>query len=247
VDSNPVITLLFYTCIALAAALYSAVGQGGGSGYLAVMALFGLVPDVMKPAALTMNLAVSTIVWYRLYRAGQFRVDYFLPFMVTSVPAAFIGGAIMVGTVLYNVLVGAALLIAAGRLIWRPKSTDQNRAPRRNPSFAIGAGLGVLSGITGVGGGLFLAPVLIFLGWCTLPQNFALSAAFIWVNSLSAIVGYLAWGHSLPEGLPLMILAALAGTAVGLILVARVATPVNLQRILGIVLFIAAIKMIGGS
>lgn len=239
-------SLLFYLCLALAAALYSSVGQGGGSGYLAVMALFGMAPEELRPAALSMNLAVSSVVWWRLNRAGHFRTDLFWPFAITSVPLAFVGGTLQLATFWYNLLVGIALLIAALRLLLRSSELQKQRSPQHGPALMYGAGLGLVSGITGVGGGIFLSPLLLFLGWCSLRENFALAAGFIWVNSLAAVIGYTWSAQSWPSGIPLMVIAALLGTTLGLLWSTRSAKPVTLQRVLGVVLVIAASKMILG-
>jgi uncharacterized membrane protein YfcA len=239
-------TLVLFLCIALAAALYSAVGQGGGSGYLAVLALFGMSPETMRPAALSMNLAVSSIVWWRLYRAGHFRRDLFFAFAITSVPMAFVGGALKLHAFWYNLLVGTALLVAALRLFVSTMEVRAERKAQRVPAMFYGAGLGLVSGITGVGGGIFLSPLLLFLGWCTLRENFALAAAFIWVNSLAAILGYTWSAQVWPQGISGMIIAALCGTFVSLFWSERVAKPVTLQRVLGGVLLIAAAKMMLG-
>lgn len=239
-------SLLFFVLIALAAALYSSVGQGGGSGYLAVMAFFGLAPEVIRPAALSMNLAVSSVVWWRLQRAGHFRGDLFWPFAVTSIPMAFVGGALQLEALLYNILVGVALLLAAARLLWRPPDLAQLRAPQRVPAAAYGAGLGLVSGITGVGGGIFLSPLLLFLRWCTLKENFALAAAFIWVNSLAAIIGYTWSARPWPADVPILMVVALIGVLAGIVWSERIATQTTLQRVLGLVLVVAGLKMILG-
>jgi len=239
-------SLMLFLCIALAAALYSSVGLGGGSGYLAVMALFGTAPEVMRPAALSMNLAVSSVVWWRLRRAGYFRMSLFWPFVLTSIPMAFIGGMLRLDNFWYQLLVGAALLLAAGRLLQRPVEQQQIRDPRRGPALIYGAAIGLLSGSTGVGGGIFLSPLLLLLRWCSLRENFALAAAFVWVNSLAALLGY-AWSeHPWPGDIPFMVVAALLGTVAGLLWSERLANPLMLQRILGFILVIAAGKMVLG-
>jgi uncharacterized membrane protein YfcA len=230
----------------LAAALYSSVGQGGGSGYLAVMALFSLAPEVMRPAALSMNLVVSSVVWWRLHRKGYFRADLFWPFAMTSMPTAFVGGALRLDAIPYRILVGSALAIAAIRLLSRPPDLLQLRVPTRVPALAYGAGMGLVSGITGVGGGIFLTPLLLFLRWCTLKESFALAAAFIWANSLSAMIGY-AWSDQpWPDLMPVMMVVALFGTLGGILWSERLAKPVALQRVLGVVLVFTAVKMIAG-
>ena len=237
-------TVWFYLLIGLAAALYSTVGQGGGSGYLAVMALFALDPAVMKPAALSMNVFVTSIVWWRAHRAGVFRWDLLWPFVITSVPLAVVGGALTLEATLYRVLVGAALLLAALRLLFGGGVMDEIKSPRRGLSLWAGGVLGLLAGLTGVGGGIFLSPLLVYLRWCTMPQNLAVSAAFIWINSVAALSGYTVTTPAWPPGIPMMVVAAVAGTLVGAWVGGRRASPLALRRLLGLVLVLTALRMI---
>ncbi len=237
-------SIWFLILIGLAAALYSSVGQGGGSGYLAVMALYGMSPAHMKPAALIMNIFVTSLVWYRHYRAGEFKWVLFWPFIVTSIPAAFVGGALTLGPSLYRALVAVALLVAALRTLWRSQVDDTVVRPTATAMLITGAVLGLVSGATGVGGGIFLAPLLLYFRWCDLRETFALSAAFIWVNSVAAVFGYGFAGHAFPLNVAWLVVAALAGTFVGVKIVAFYGTPHRLQRLLGIVLAVAAVRML---
>lgn len=234
----------FLILIALAAALYSSVGQGGGSGYLAVMALYGVVPAHMKPAALVMNVFVTSIVWYRYYRDGNFKWAFFWPFAVTSIPMAFVGGALTLHAAAYRLIVALALLVASIRLLWSPPHASGTQRPGWPVTIVVGGVLGLVSGITGVGGGIFLSPLLLLFRWCSLREAFALSAAFIWVNSAAGVSGYAFVGNAWPSGMVWLVVAALAGTAVGVKILARRGTPQTLQRILGAVLMIAALRML---
>ena len=234
----------FLVCITLAAALYSSVGQGGGSGYLAVMALFGVTPMHMKPAALLMNIFVTSVIWYRYHRAGNFRWDLFWPFIITSVPMAFVGGSITLYSTVYRVIVALALLTAALRLVWRPTHGDDVQEAKWHIASVFGAILGLISGMTGVGGGIFLSPLLLFFRWSSLNETFALSAGFIWVNSVAGILGYLFTGGSWPPGMAWMVLAVLFGALIGAKIFADHSTPQTLQRVLGVILVIAAIRIL---
>ncbi len=234
----------FLVLIATAAALYSSVGQGGGSGYLAVMALYGVTPAHMKPAALVMNVFVTSIVWYRYYRDGNFKWELFWPFAVTSIPMAFIGGTVTLHAAAYRLIVALALLVASIRILWRPPHAGRTRRPGWPVTVVIGAVLGLVSGITGVGGGIFLSPLLLLFRWCSLRETFALSAGFIWVNSVAGVSGYAFIGNAWPSGMAWLVLAAVAGTAVGVKILAGRGTPQTLQRILGMVLMIAALRML---
>lgn len=245
-DTTNLVALL--ALIVATAALYASVGQGGGSGYLVAMALFGLAPAFMKPAALAMNIAVSALGFLRLARAGHFEARLFLPFALGSVPAAYLGGAYTLSDAVYKYIVGAALLLAAGRL-FREQPDTIEAAVRRLPfaaAVALGAGIGLLAGLTGVGGGIFLSPVLLFLRLTTMRQNAAIAAAFILVNSIAGLAGYAysAPGSSFPEGLWLYVAAALAGGAVGSELAVRRLAPAALKKLLAVLLVIAAAKLI---
>lgn len=234
----------FLALIALAAALYSSVGQGGGSGYLAVMALYGMTPAHMKPAALIMNVFVTSIVWYRYYRHGEFKWKLFWPFVVSSIPMAFIGGALTLHAAAYRLIVALALLVASVRILWRPPRESRIRRPGWPVTIVVGAVLGLVSGITGVGGGIFLSPLLLLFRWCSLQETLALSAGFIWVNSVAGVSGYAFNNDVWPSGMVWLVLAALFGTAVGVKILAGRGTPQALQRILGVVLMIAALRML---
>ncbi len=234
--------------IFLAAALYSSVGHGGASGYLAAMALFGLAPAVMKPTALTLNILVSALATLRWHNAGQANWRALLPLVVTSVPAAFLGGAIHLPNTWYRALVGIVLLAAAARLFYalRPATSasgQQSQVPWLGGG-ATGAGVGILSGLTGTGGGIFLSPVLLFAGWANLKQSAGITAPFILVNSMAGLAGNFASVRGLPAELPYFVAAALLGAVVGLQFGVKWASNVALQRVLGVVLVIAAGKFL---
>lgn len=229
--------------IALAASLYSSVGHGGASGYLAVMALLGVAPAAMKPAALVMNIFVAGLAAWRLYRARYFDARLFWPFAFGSIPLAFVGGLLTLPGHFYRYLVGAALLVAAGRLLIEARDLPARSAPPPGLAVTVGAVLGFVSGLTGVGGGIFLSPLLLFLRWADMRHTAALSAAFILLNSLAGLAGQVSAGAGIPPGLPWMVLAALAGGAVGAELAVRRLAPVKLRRLLGVVLTIASAKM----
>ena len=230
--------------IAFAAVLYSAVGHGGASGYLAAMALFGVAPVFMKPAALAMNIAVAGLVFYRLWRAGHFDARLFWPFALGSIPLAFIGGALTLPGGVYKILVAGALLVAAFRLLWKTQDHDASTTPNIWLALASGAGLGFLSGLTGVGGGIFLSPLLLLLRWANMRTTAAVSAAFILVNSIAGLAGHASVAVTWPAQLPLLMLAALAGAVIGSELAVRRLATVTLRRVLGVVLVIAGAKLL---
>ena len=234
---------LLLALVVVAAALYSSVGHGGASGYLAAMALVGLPPSAMKPAALTMNVGVAALVLWRLARAGHFDGRLFLPFALGSIPLAAVGGAFTLTDSLYRYVVAAALLVAAARLVFAVRDTEPRERPPAWLAVAIGAALGLLSGLTGVGGGIFLSPVLLFLRWTNMRSNAAIAAAFILVNSLAGLFGYALTATAWPTGLPTLVLVALIGGVVGSELAVRRLAPVKLKKLLALVLLIAGLKM----
>jgi len=239
-------TLALFALIFIAAVLYSSVGHGGASGYLAAMALFGIAPAAMKPLALSMNIMVAGLGFARLYRAGYFKFSLFWPFALGSIPAAYIGGAWKLTDTTYRTIVGIALLIAAIRMFAESKDDAVRRAPPFAAALLLGAGIGLLSGLTGVGGGIFLSPILLMLHWTTMRESAALAAAFILVNSIAGLAGYASSPHAAwPEARWIFVLVALAGGLVGSELATRRLAPALLKRLLGVVLIVAAWKMIG--
>lgn len=227
------------------AALYSSVGNAGASGYLAVMALAGMAPDVMKPTALLLNVIVSVIATIRFYRAGHFSWRIFWPFMLSSVPLAAVGGGISVSRGVYSVIVGLILLLAAWRLlVYTEPSTIARKRLRVLPSLACGSAIGFVSGLTGIGGGIFLSPLLLLMKWADARQSASVASAFVLVNSVAALMGYVAATGSVPSTGLLWAVAAAFGALVGSELGVRRLAEVTLRRILAAVLTIAGLKLI---
>lgn len=238
--------LILAAAILLMAALYSSVGHAGASGYLAAMALAGVAPAVMKPTALTLNILVALIATARFYRAGYFSWRILLPFALSSIPFAFLGGALTLPGSVYQKVVGLALLFAAFRLWVRASArADAEAKPVPLPAaVALGAGIGLLSGVTGVGGGIFLSPVLLLAGWAETRQASGVAAAFILVNSAAGLAGHLASVRMLPDSIYLWGVAAVAGGLVGTELGRRRLATVTLRRVLSAVLVVAGLKMV---
>jgi uncharacterized protein len=237
--------LLLAVLILIAATLYSAVGHGGASGYLAAMALMGVAPAEMKPAALCLNILVAGIGSWRYLRAGYFQRKLFVQLMLASVPLAFMGGMLQLPAHWYQPLVGVVLLYAA----WRFFSPAPDRALVAKPpplAVALVAGglIGFLSGLTGVGGGIFLSPLLVLLAWSTVREASGIAALFILVNSIAGLAGLMTQGVSLPAELiwwaPAAIIGGLIGTELGS---RRLGVPI-LKKLLGVVLVVAGMKMI---
>lgn len=239
-------TFLLTLLILVAAILYSSVGHAGASGYLAAMALFGLAPDVMKPTALVLNLVVATVGTIRFARAGHFAWNVFWPFAVLSIPCAFMGGWMKLPIQTYKILLGLVLLFAAWRLAFKQSThapAEQKPVPVA-PALAFGAGLGFLSGLTGVGGGIFLSPLLLFLGWADVRKTAGVSVVFILVNSASGLLGHLASVKNVPQEIVWWAPAALVGGLIGSELGSRRLAPMTMRRLLAVVLVVAGVKML---
>jgi hypothetical protein len=231
--------------VLLSAVLYSSVGHGGASAYLAAMALFGVAPAAMKPAALAMNIVVALAGAARFGAHGLVPWRLLLPFCLGSIPAAYLGGALAVPVLAHRTILGVVLLLAAARL-WLPLRRDGTRPHPGGAWLAlIGAGLGLLSGITGVGGGIFLSPLLILAGWEEPRRTAGASAVFILLNSIAGLAGHLLQGAGgLPPGTSLLAALALAGGLYGSWLGARRLVPLALRRLLGVVLLVAGAKLL---
>jgi hypothetical protein len=229
-----------------AAWLYSSVGHGGASGYLAMMALLAVAPATMKPTALVLNILVASVATVKFYRAGAFDWRTFLSFGLPAIPLAFVGGAITLPTTIYRPVVGAVLLFAAARFLFVPKIIDADDVKPFPVSAAIvlGAILGLLSGLTGVGGGIFLSPLLIFTAWAETRKASGVSAMFILANSAAGLAGQFAAVQALPPQLPFFAVAAVCGGLIGSELGSRRLASPAIQKLLAVVLVIAGAKMI---
>jgi uncharacterized protein len=233
------------TCMLLAAALYGSVGHGGASAYLAAMGLIGMIPTEMKPIALTLNIAVSALALVSFTRAGHFSGKLFWPLISLSVPAAFIGGWLQSPDPVFKFILAAALLFGAWRLLFG-KHTDEASLiePKLYTMLLLGVVLGFLSGLIGIGGGIFLTPLIIFFHWATAKRAAAVSAAFICANSVAGLGGYLVKGDSIPSLTWVLLPAVLIGGWLGSRWGSRHAAFPTLQRALAAVLVIAAAKFI---
>jgi hypothetical protein len=230
----------------LVALLYSSVGHAGASGYIAVMSLLSLAPSFIKPGALVLNILVATIASLQFWRAGHFRWALFWPFALAAVPLAFVGGFVSLPRQAFQWLLGAVLLYSAWRLLARPAPAGEAvvRPPRLGLALLAGGGIGLLSGLTGTGGGIFLTPLLLFAGWAAPKQAAAVSALFILLNSASGLGGWLASGQALPAHLAPLLLAAGSGGLIGSWMGARQLAATSIKRFLALVLLIAGLKLL---
>jgi uncharacterized protein len=236
------LTALFFA----AALLYASVGHAGASAYLAAMALVSVPVAVMRPTALVLNLFVASIVIIRFAGAGHQPWRSLVPLAMGSVPAAFLGGSINLPGEIYRPLVAAVLLVGAWRLATSPPPLDDADRPGVPwiPGVASGATIGLLAGLTGTGGGIFLTPLLVLAGWTGTRDAAGLSGSFILLNSLSGLAGLLSGGLILPTALPLWIGSVAAGGLIGSWLGATRYSILNLRRALAFVLVLAAAKLV---
>ena len=237
--------ILFYFLMFLVAFLYSSVGHGGASGYLALMAIFSIAPDVMKPTALLLNLFVSLTSFIQYYRGKHFHWKLFLPFAITSVPLAFVGGLITVDTFLYRKILGVLLLIPIIRFLFFSNVSVQDlKKSNIGLSLLIGAAIGFLSGLVGIGGGIILSPVILLLKWADMKQTAAISALFIFVNSISGLTGQLTKGIHFSPDMYAYVGVAFVGGICGAYFGSLRFNQSILKYLLAVVLMMAAYKLL---
>ena len=229
-----------------AAALYSSVGHGGASAYIALMALAGLAPEEVRPAALVLNIVVAGLGAFRFVIAGRFDWTVFWPFAVTAIPAAFLAGRLDLPEIIYRPLLALALSAAALRyLVWpQIDAAKIAQAPRKIVALPAGAALGALAGLTGIGGGVYLSPLLVFAGWADAQKATGIAACFIVVNSLAGLAGRASSLMALPSYLPWLAAAAVLGAGLGTALSLRAFDKKGVLRAMGIVLGVAAAALV---
>jgi uncharacterized membrane protein YfcA len=232
----------------IASFLYSSVGHGGASAYLAISALVGLSRDEIAPIALMLNIVVAGMGFWNYWRAGHFNGRLLLPFVITSAPAAFLGGSLTISPRVFAALLGVTLLLAAARLLGlgRELQPQWEAVPKIiwPVGLGIGCALGLLAGLIGVGGGIFLSPLLLFLSWADAKRTAAVSSAFIVLNSVSGLLGQ-SLRHTPQWGLALPLLASvIVGSGLGSRLGAQRFSSVLIQRLLGAVLLVASFKLL---
>jgi uncharacterized membrane protein YfcA len=246
-----VVDAVLTALILLMAVLYSSVGHAGSSGYQAAMALCGTEPAIMRTAAQSLNVLVALITTVNFARAGHFRWSLWWPFALASAPMAYLASLYKVPAPTFKVLVGVTLFVAAGRLAWPGSSGEPrdvaariSRTSRLALQFAVGAAVGVLSGLTGTGGGIFFTPILLVLGWATPKEAAGATAPFILSTSTSALFGLMSAGTQLPPQLAWWMPAALVGGVIGSSWGSRRFGGTTLKRLLALVLVIAALKLV---
>lgn len=237
--------VLFYCLLFIVAFLYASVGHGGASGYLALMAIWGITPEVMKPTALLLNLFVSLTSFIQFYRGGHFKWKIFLPFAIASIPLAYFGGRVTVDEMIYKKILGILLLIPIVRFLFFPNIKVGELKKSNVPlSLLIGAIIGFLSGLIGIGGGIILSPVLLLLKWTDMKQTAAISAIFIFVNSLSGLAGQLRKGIEFSPDMYAYVAIAFVGGIFGAYFGSLKFKQTILKYLLAVVLMMAAYKLL---
>ncbi|QDO93890.1 sulfite exporter TauE/SafE family protein [Formosa sediminum] len=236
--------IIFAVILVCISFLYASVGHGGASGYLALMALFTFPIAIIKPTALLLNIFVSGISFWYFKKNKHFKWNLFYPFAITSIPAAFIGGYLTINTTLYKQILGAFLIIAVLRILGVfGKEQTTLKSVNLPLALVIGCGIGLFSGMIGIGGGIILSPIILLLAWGTTKESAAVSALFIFVNSLSGIVGFLLKNDSFPTESFYLIPFALVGGTLGAIYGSQKFSNVKLTYMLSLVLVLASIKL----
>lgn len=206
--------------LTVVAILYSSVGHGGASGYIAVLALFGFAPEIIRPAALCLNVVVAGLATIRFARAGLVNWRTAMPILACSVPCAFLGGMVVLGPDAYRVLLGGLLVLSAAYLIWQSTRRDEMFADKQKSvpvasSIATGSGIGFISGLSGIGGGVLLSPVFLVMGWAGARQTAGIAAVFILANSIAGLAGNYVALKTLPSEIWIWAGMALAGSFLG--------------------------------
>lgn len=241
----PIEQIIFFIILFLIAAVYSSVGHGGASGYLAILAIYNYSPDFIRPTALMLNLFVSLVAFLQFYRKGYFNMKIFLPLSIASVPCAFWGGMIHIDTSIYKVLLGVFLLLASARMAFFPdKIRDTDHKFQFTTALLLGAGIGFVSGILGIGGGIILSPVILVLSWTNQKQTAAISALFIFVNSLAGLAGQMSQGNTWQKNMLWPVVIAFAGGLIGSYYGSHVFAQRTVKLLLSFVLVIASCKLI---
>lgn len=236
---------LFYSLLVVVAFLYSSVGHGGASGYLALMAIFSMSPGMMRPTALLLNLFVSAVSFSQFYRGGYFKWKIFWPFAIASIPLSFVGGMITIESDIYKKILGVFLVFAVFRFLFFKNVDPKNlKEPNMALSLIVGGAIGFFSGLIGIGGGIILSPVLLLLKWTDQKKTAAISALFIFVNSAAGFAGQLTQGIEFSPDMVYLVAVAFVGGLCGSYFGALRFPQTTLKYVLAFVLALAAYKLL---
>lgn len=236
---------IFLLLLPIVAFMYSSVGHGGASGYLAMMALFGFAPDYMKPTALLLNLFVAAISFLHYAKAGHFNKKLFIVFAVASIPLAFVGGMIEIDASNYKKILAVLLVFAVLRMLnVFGKESDKLKEVKIWQGLLIGGGIGFISGLIGIGGGIILSPLILLMHWGKMKEAAAVSALFIWVNSAAGMFGQISSGVQIDPQSYILVGVAVVGGFLGAYYGSKKFNNKLLRYMLAFVLVIACIKLI---
>lgn len=242
---DPLMLNLMIGLLFLASLLYSSVGHGGASAYIAILALFNFTPEVIKPLGLLLNIIVSLIAFIHYYRKGHFSFKLFYPFAIASFPASFLGALVPLDNSIYKVVLGVCLFFPILRLLDLLKEENEEITPvKKRYAFLAGFIIGMLSGMLGIGGGILLGPVILFFHWAHMKQTAAVSALFIFVNSISGLLGFVMKGGNIHTDVSWTFTIVLIGALIGGYLGGTKFNKKVLRYILAIVLSVASAKLI---
>ncbi len=241
---EPQSLILFLIILPIVSFLYSSVGHGGASGYLALMVLFSFPSEMMKFTALLLNIFVSGIAFYHYYNAGFFNKKLFIYFAIGSIPAAFFGGTMNINPELYRQVLGVLLIFAIVRMLWKKNNVSRISNPHLIIAILFGITIGFFSGLIGIGGGILLTPLILLFRWGTMKEAAAVSSLFIWVNSASALFGQFNLGINLSSSSIIMVLIAFFGGLIGSYYGSKKWKSIVLEYLLVLVLTIASIKLL---
>lgn len=231
--------------IGIVAYLYASVGHGGASGYLALMAIFGFQPELLRSSALMLNVFVAGVAFFQYYRKGHLKWNIFLPFALGSIPMSYLGGSLSINPLIYKKILAVCLIFAILRLLGVfGKSNSEERPLNFAFGVVIGMILGFVSGMIGIGGGIILSPIILLFHWANMKTTAAVSALFILVNSLSGLAGlYFAGNFNPSPQIYIWVAVAVVGGLMGGYAGSHKFSNAILQKLLAFVLIFASIKL----
>ena len=240
--NHPLIVAGLIGCVSL---LYATAGQAGGTAFLAVMAFAAFPATEMRATALLLNIVAAGYATWRLHRRGAIDRKMLPSLTVPSLVTAFLGGLLVLGEQVYFIVTGLLLVAAAALMVFkRTVDTTEARQVRPLPAAAMGAGAGFISGLTGVGGGVFLTPLLIAFGWASPRRAAALSPPFILCNSVVGLAGVLLAGQTLAPGAAVYSFGALTGAVIGTVIGLRWMSERGTRYVLAAILLFAGVRLL---